>query len=760
MKNLVIAIAVLSLLGCSSPNNHIQFKGIEQIHSSMLNFSTDSIQIDGDLKGFDVKLSSQTLENGLEVVRVLMTSTSAQTPPKFSLKWKVPSIDIHKIWNPNFGVNKANFYYNSVNSSSTHLAPVISLLNSNDENRMTVAIADALNKTNIQSYIKEEDAMFHFELSFFDERYPAIKEYSTEILIDRRKKPFYHSLAKVSQWWAEHKNYKAAPVPDDAMQPMYSTWYSYHQNLDVDAVVEECREGKEMGMKAVIVDDGWQTLDNKRGYAYTGDWKPDRIPDMKGFVDQIHQLNMKFILWYSVPFIGKNAENYPRFKGKYLYYWESQGAWVLDPRYPEVREFIINIYEEAMRDWGLDGFKLDFMGFFHPDKDSKLTAEDGRDFASVNHAVDQLMGFIGEDDETNKFAVEALADIQDIYSLDKLTSLLSSSITIVRDTAIDQLMKLGNKATPILTKASRNAEADYLIHLITTLGYIGDPAAVTSILDIVNTQPKDANIRQAAYEAMERIPSPKTAISLVQGLQDPVEAVRMSAARAIDKNLSKALVAGLRNVVREGSLDSKNAVAALIDSEASNIFNFLAEEESFMELAKTHVTTKADSATRKAFLKQMASIGQKKYVETIGQEVTKDGHPSGKGAQIFVIDDSKMMLKLYQNKLTALGFKPITFDRPEDAIPQIIQKKPDLIITDLNMPNISGLELTREIRKKFTRQDLPILMITTQSDFVEEKDGDIKINDSILTKSGINQILHKPFTDEEFHEAIDNFLKP
>jgi alpha-galactosidase len=391
MKNLVIAIAVLSLLGCSSPNNHIQFKGIEQIHSSMLNFSTDSIQIDGDLKGFDVKLSSQTLENGLEVVRVLMTSTSAQTPPKFSLKWKVPSIDIHKIWNPNFGVNKANFYYNSVNSSSTHLAPVISLLNSNDENRMTVAIADALNKTNIQSYIKEEDAMFHFELSFFDERYPAIKEYSTEILIDRREKPFYHSLAKVSQWWAEHKNYKAAPVPEDAMRPMYSTWYSYHQNLNVDAVVEECREGKEMGMKAVIVDDGWQTLDNKRGYAYTGDWKPDRIPDMKGFVDQIHQLNMKFILWYSVPFIGKNAENYPRFKGKYLYYWESQGAWVLDPRYPEVREFIINIYEEAMRDWGLDGFKLDFMGFFHPDKDSKLTAEDGRDFASVNHAVDQLM---------------------------------------------------------------------------------------------------------------------------------------------------------------------------------------------------------------------------------------------------------------------------------------------------------------------------------------------------------------------------------
>ncbi len=393
-----------------------------------------------------------------------------------------------------------------------------------------------------------------------------------------------------------------------------------------------------------------------------------------------------------------------------------------------------------------------------PDRKVKQAAIFAISETGGDDAVDQLMGFIGDDEETNKFAIETLADMQDLYALDRLTSLLSSSVTIVRDTAIDQLMKLGNKATPILTKAFQNADADYLVHLVTTLGYIGDPACVSSILDIINTQPKDANIRQAAYEAMERIPSPRAAISLVQGLQDPVESVRMSAARAIDKNLSKALVAGMRNVVREGSSDSKNAVAALIDSEAGNIFNFLVEEESFMEIAKTHIATKADSNTRTAFIKQMSSIGQKEFAESAEKEVTKVMAVKDKAAQIFVIDDSKMMLKLYQNKLTAIGYKPVTFNRPEDAIPQILEKKPDLIITDLNMPNISGIELTREIRKKFSRQDIPILMITTQSDFVEEKDGDVSINDSILTKSGINKILHKPFTDKEFHNTVAIFL--
>ncbi|MFA5904484.1 MAG: HEAT repeat domain-containing protein, partial [Desulfobacula sp.] len=272
-----------------------------------------------------------------------------------------------------------------------------------------------------------------------------------------------------------------------------------------------------------------------------------------------------------------------------------------------------------------------------PEKGVRQAAISAISEQGSNDAVDQLTGFIGKDEETNKFAVEALSEMQDLYALDKLTALLKSGITNVRDTAIDQLMKLGNKATPILTKAFQNADADYLVHLVTTLGYIGDPAAITPILDIINTQPEDANIRQAAYEAMERIPSPKTAISLVQGLQDPVESVRMSAARAIDRNLSKALVAGLRNVVREGSEDSRNAVAALIDSEAGNIFNFLVEEESFLEIAKTHVATKADSSTRKAFLKQMGTIGQKEFAESIVKEVSETGAPENKVAQIFVV---------------------------------------------------------------------------------------------------------------------------
>ncbi|WDP89694.1 MAG: response regulator [Desulfobacter sp.] len=431
------------------------------------------------------------------------------------------------------------------------------------------------------------------------------------------------------------------------------------------------------------------------------------------------------------------------------------GAVVRTETDSDILETAVNALGALRQDTDLDLFSSLAA---HPDLPVRKAAIFAIAENKSREAVDHLVNFLGDDPETNKFAVEALAEVQDLYALEKITGLLASPITIVRDTAIDQLMKLGSKATPLLTRAFKNAEADYMVHLITTLGYIKDTAAISAIIDVINTQPKDPNIRQAAYEAMERIPSPKTAICLAQGLQDPVEAVRMSAARAIDKNLSKPLVAGLKNIIREDNDGAKRTVGALIDTEASNIFNFLVQEDAFKSIAKTHVLENAAPATRKAFLKHMDGIGQKTFIKDVIQQV-KDNGKAERGNRIIVVDDSKMMLKLYQNKLSALGLTPEAYSRPEDAIPKILAGNADLVITDLNMPNISGLELTAAIRKKFTRKDLPILMITTQSDFVSENGG-MDVNDAMLKKSGINKVLHKPFSDEAFKETILEFLKP
>ncbi|MBF0205081.1 MAG: response regulator [Desulfamplus sp.] len=372
-------------------------------------------------------------------------------------------------------------------------------------------------------------------------------------------------------------------------------------------------------------------------------------------------------------------------------------------------------------------------------------------------AVDYLVSSITGHDEADQLKIKALGEIQDQYSLKRLSSLLESNNTHIRDAAIDLLIEIGGKAVPILTAATSNANTDFMVHLITTLGYIRDPKALPVILDIMKTNPEDPNIRQAAYESMERIPSPKSAIALAAGIHDPVEAVRMSAARAMDKNLSKVLIAGLKNIVREGSEDALNAVGALIDSEADNIFNFLMQEEAFIKLSVKHVTTKADKKTREHFLGILRKKNYQALADKIVQMIPEEVKTSESNTvNIYVVDDSKMMLKLYENKITGFGYTATAFIFPEEAIRQIYANKPDLVITDLNMPKINGIQLAQAIRKKYSSVELPIVMITTQSDVVES--DNLQMSKSLLGNAGINKVLHKPFSNEELQQTIVKLL--
>lgn len=354
-------------------------------------FTFNQIQTEGDLGSFVIEFSSMQLEEGLEIVHIELNSDYAAVPPTFKLKWDFPSTGISQFWNSKISTDKVTYYINDVQSRASSQVPLIDFIGNQDQNRFLFAFSDALNKINTTTWLREEDRRFYCEVELFSEPHPAINNYHLDIRIDRRNTPFYKAISESTQWWADMEYYIPAPVPNEAKLPMYSTWYSFHQNLDFNEVVRECRLGKEIGLEAVIIDDGWQTMDNKRGYAYTGDWEPDRIGNMKAFVDSIHSIGMKVLLWYSLPFIGEKAKIFPKFEGKYLHHWESQGTWVVDPRYPEVREHIINTYETALKEWQLDGFKLDFLGWFYADEKTDMTTDNGRDFASVNEATDKLM---------------------------------------------------------------------------------------------------------------------------------------------------------------------------------------------------------------------------------------------------------------------------------------------------------------------------------------------------------------------------------
>ena len=389
MKNqFLFFVAALVLASCGQ-NNSLNYTLPASIKADPVQIVADSVKIVGDLKSFSVERTLKIEEEGVQLLTFSFTAETPSELPPLSLKFDFPSVDINGFWNPSISVDKVNYYSSGITSKASRYAPILSFYNNALQNRITIALSDALNQSEIISYLKEEDVKFHPQIKLFKEKMPKTTAYEITLRIDTRNLPYYEAIDEVAAWWS--LDYKPMHVPENAEKPMYSTWYSYHQNISTAEIVAECKIAKSLGCEAVIVDDGWQTKDGNRGYAYTGDWKPDRIGDMKAFVDAVHAEGMQFILWYSLPFIGENAENYPKYKGKYLRYWDGQGTYVLDPRYPEVRDFIINTYITAMHEWDVDGFKLDFIGRFTAVEDTKLTKENGRDFASVNEATDALM---------------------------------------------------------------------------------------------------------------------------------------------------------------------------------------------------------------------------------------------------------------------------------------------------------------------------------------------------------------------------------
>jgi CheY-like chemotaxis protein len=121
-----------------------------------------------------------------------------------------------------------------------------------------------------------------------------------------------------------------------------------------------------------------------------------------------------------------------------------------------------------------------------------------------------------------------------------------------------------------------------------------------------------------------------------------------------------------------------------------------------------------------------------------------DGKPdspavkSGPMALILVVDDDPDTLATLQALLSVLGFDVATARSAQEALRSIEERRPDLIITDCEMPRMSGLALCRELRDHDQTADIPIVLYTGK----ELPDGSPKPYDCRIAKTaGVDAIL-------------------
>ncbi len=311
-----------------------------------------------------------------------------------SAEFKYPYAKAFSAWNSNCNFSRAlgpDWRMNIANSRIASGSPMQQIIGANGENVINISVLDAKTPLEIKTGVIEETGELLCRVDFFTIPISPFETYETQIRIDVSDRRYEECMREVRDWWRNCGNYYESYVPECAKQPMYSAWYSFHQKLSSEGLVKQCRLAKELGMEMIIIDDGWQTEDNNRGYSYCGDWKlaKCKIPDMRKLVDEIHDIGMKVMLWFSVPFIGEHSEAFDKFKDKIINMQEKEGFGSIDIRYGECRKYLINIYRQAIIDWDLDGLKLDFIdSFAYPENDKPDSA---RDTESIEDAVEILL---------------------------------------------------------------------------------------------------------------------------------------------------------------------------------------------------------------------------------------------------------------------------------------------------------------------------------------------------------------------------------
>lgn len=312
---------------------------------------------------------------------------------KVVLCWELPLIDVQYMWHPDSRARRVldADWRLKISSMLTGSAPLALLFNADDQNAFTFATDEVKKVTSVQFGVDDGRNTISGEISMGLKQFVGRDGTVLRVRADFRKIPYYKVLDDVRCWWEEVLDLQPMAVPETARMPMYSSWYNYHQDIEAAQLEADCVEAKKLGMDTIIVDDGWQTADGSGGYGYTGDWEvyPGKIPNMAEHVKKVHQAGMKYILWFSVPFVGYFSKNWERFKDKIICKVERNNTGVLDPRYPDVREFLIGIYEKALREYDLDGFKLDFIDRFKMMPDDQV--KPGMDYDCIQEATERLM---------------------------------------------------------------------------------------------------------------------------------------------------------------------------------------------------------------------------------------------------------------------------------------------------------------------------------------------------------------------------------
>ena len=119
------------------------------------------------------------------------------------------------------------------------------------------------------------------------------------------------------------------------------------------------------------------------------------------------------------------------------------------------------------------------------------------------------------------------------------------------------------------------------------------------------------------------------------------------------------------------------------------------------------------------------------------------------GKKVLVVDDEIHIVHVVAIKLRNNGYDVTTASNGAEALELALQNKPDMVVTDFQMPVMTGLELIKQLRGNELTKDVPVVMLTARGFAIEdEQKEDLKIS----------EFISKPFSPKELLRNIEDIL--
>jgi CheY-like chemotaxis protein len=342
-------------------------------------------------------------------------------------------------------------------------------------------------------------------------------------------------------------------------------------------------------------------------------------------------------------------------------------------------------------------------------------------------------------------ALESLSLFGTAEVIEFFVSKLHHKNPSVRRIIQEELIKIGAPVIPFVKKVFEENDVDNKIMASNLLGQIGDKEGGEVMIDALDSgKAVEINVRFAIYEAFGNIKFMKGLVCLLDGLSETDPSFLICVITSLNKQFTPFILDKIKEYIQKDEEQGDRILNAISSAKALNIFAGLYQDTRITSKLIKVIAQSHDQEVICTFREKLKTLNgkhQKSFLKTLDASTNVET-----GFRILAVDDSKSMLSFYRKVLSDWGSTVTTALNGQEALHVLETQEPvDLIITDMNMPVMDGIEFTRKLKENTLLENIPVIMATTESESLQQQ---------LACSAGVNDFIIKPITPAIFIEKI------